>query len=71
MKREFANNLTRIMKEKGVSTNQLSEMTGIHSRVLYRYRSPKMMQTVDPSAYNLKLIADALGVLMDDLYGDV
>ena len=71
MKREFSENLRRFMEEKGVNVIQLSEMTGIHMRLLYRYRSPKMMETVDPSAYTLKLIANALGVSMDDLYGDV
>ena len=71
MKREFSENLRRFMEEKGVNVIQLSEMMGIHMRLLYRYRSPKMMETVDPSAYNLKLIATALGVSMDDLYGDV
>ena len=71
MKREFAENLTRIMKGKGVSVVELSELTGMHIRQIYKYRSPRMMETVDPSAYNVKLLSKALGVSMDDLYGDI
>ena len=67
----FSENFVRILTEKGVTVNKLSEKTGLSPRLLYKYRSRKNMQNADPSAYNIKLIANALGVTMDELYGDI
>ena len=71
MNQTFTENLKGIMAEKGVTNSKLAEMTGINLRIIYKYRTKTKTELSDPSAYNLKRLAKALGVSMDDLYGDI
>lgn len=51
--------LTELMKEHGVTSQELSEITGISKRTIDEYRSQRMKM---PSLVNGIKIADALGV---------
>ncbi len=50
--------LTEIMKSKGISSIQLSEMTGIKKMTIENYRQERR----EPSFSNGMKIADALGI---------
>lgn len=57
--KKYVMNLSEIMKEKGVSTCELSEMTGIKVTAINEYRGSRKKE---PSLYRGLLIARALGV---------
>jgi len=50
-------------KTKGITQETLSELTGLNVRTIQRIESGE----VDPRLYTLKLIADALGVTLEEL----
>jgi transcriptional regulator with XRE-family HTH domain len=62
---EFAQSLTKIMDERGLTAYRLSKETGISDSLLGYYRSGAK----DPSSKNLTKIADYLGVSIDYLVG--
>ena len=57
-----------IMKKKSVTSQQLSEMTGIKKQTIDSYRPPRMKE---PSLSNGIKIADALGVDPHELIGEI
>lgn len=62
-KRYFSRKLYRMMRHKNYIQNDISEMTGISTSSLTKY----INGTSIPSAYNLWLIANALGCSVDEL----
>lgn len=62
--KEFGIRLYKIMNERGISQNELSEMTGISKVSLSKYMNGKAI----PSAYNARRIARALDCSMYELY---
>jgi len=63
--REYVFALSDIMKEKGVTTAELSEKTGIKITAINEYRGSRRKE---PTLYRGLLIADALGVSPWDLF---
>lgn len=59
-------NLIRIMEEKHMSVQELSDKTGIRIKSIYQYRS---RENIEPRASSLYEMAKVLGVTMDELYG--
>ena len=59
----FSDNLNRILKEKGMSHYRLAQITEIGHDSMSLYRNGKRK----PQIHNLKKIADALNVKIDDL----
>ena len=59
--------ISEIMKEKGVTSQMLSDMTGISKRTIDEYKSARKKE---PSLSKGLLIADALGVDPHDLIGE-
>lgn len=51
--------LSEIMKEKGMTSQQLSDITGISKRTIEEYRGSRKKE---PSLSNGLKIADALGI---------
>ena len=51
--------LSEIMKEKGMTSQQLSDLTGISKRTIEEYRGSRKKE---PSLSNGLKIADALGI---------
>jgi transcriptional regulator with XRE-family HTH domain len=62
-----AERIKAIRKEKGISQDELAELAGLNRVHLYRLESGKQSMTLR----TLKLIADALGVRVRDLIGDI
>lgn len=58
--------LRKIMKERNMRTGQLAQTTGICINTLYKYRRGRLPNTL-VSAIK---ICNALGVSLDELYGD-
>ena len=58
--------LTEVMKERGMTTQELSEKTGIPATTINEYRSARKKE---PSFSRGMLIADALGVDPHELLG--
>lgn len=56
--------ISEVMKEKGMTTKELSEKTGIKVTAINEYRSARQKE---PTLYKGLLIADALGVSPWDL----
>ena len=59
--------LSEVMKEHGVTSQELSEMTGISKRTIDEYRSERRKM---PSLVNGLKIADALGINPHELIKD-
>lgn len=59
------NKIGEIMKEKKITTKELSELTGISSRTISEYRNKNRLR--EPSLSNGLKIADALKVDPHDL----
>jgi len=57
--KEYSFELSAIMKEKGVTTAELSAKTGIKAATINEYRGARKKE---PTLYRGLLIADALGV---------
>lgn len=62
-----AKNIKAIRKRKRISQDRLAELAGLNRVHLYRLESGKQSMTLR----TLKLIADTLGVKVQDLIGDV
>ncbi len=58
-------NLTKIMKEKNITSKTLAEMTGIKQWTIEAYRQERR----EPTVKNGLTIANALGVDPYELYG--
>lgn len=63
----MAKNIKAIRKRKRISQDRLAELAGLNRVHLYRLESGKQSMTLR----TLKLIADTLGVKVQDLIGDV
>ena len=61
-RREFGRRLRKIMIRKGLTQNELSEMTGIPQSMLSGYMSGR----INPGFYNVDRIAKALNCSVDD-----
>ena len=59
----FSNNLNRILKQRGITHYRLSQITNIGHDSMSLYRNGKRQ----PQLANLKKIADALNVSIDEL----
>jgi transcriptional regulator with XRE-family HTH domain len=57
--KDYVMRISEVMKEKGVTTKELSEKTGILVTAINEYRSARKKE---PTLYRGLLIADALGV---------
>lgn len=63
---EFKDNLKEILKERGISQRQLSEMTGITETAISRYSNGERV----PNITNALKISESLGVSIDFLVGN-
>lgn len=63
---EFKDNLKEILKERGISQRQLSEMTGITEATISKYSKGERV----PSITNALKISESLGVSIDFLVGN-
>ena len=61
----FGASLKRHRKQMKMSKTALSEATGVHYQTIAAYERG----TVNPSLFNMKLIAAALNITLDDLAG--
>lgn len=57
------NNLEAMCAERGMSVAKLEKHLGLPVGYLYKWK------TVEPGVYKVKVVADALGVKVDDLLG--
>lgn len=62
--KKYSLRISEVMKEKGITTKELSEKTGIKITAINEYRSARQKE---PTFYKGLLIADALGVSPWDL----
>jgi DNA-binding XRE family transcriptional regulator len=62
----FQVNLKRMIREKGLTQCDLQQASGIRQGSISNYLNGKR----DPSAAQLKRLADSLGVTMDALYAE-
>lgn len=62
--KNYSFELSAIMKEKGITTAELSAKTGIKTTAINEYRGARKKE---PTLYRGLLIADALGVSPWDL----
>lgn len=62
---EFGNRLMSLMKARGMTQRQLSEVTGLTEAAISRYISGKRT----PRALTIGIIANALNVTSDELIG--
>jgi transcriptional regulator with XRE-family HTH domain len=62
----FADVFTKLLEERGVTTYRLSKETGIPSAMISKWKNGH----ANPSATNLKKLADYFGVAMDELRGN-
>lgn len=62
--KKYSLRISEVMKEKGITTKELSEKTGIKVTAINEYRSARQKE---PTFYKGLLIADALGVSPWDL----
>lgn len=60
------NKISETMRERGVSVHELARMTGLSLSCIRRLRQCG----TSGSIYTWKLIADALGVAVDELIGE-
>lgn len=63
--KRFSENLNRIMKDRGISLNGLSELTGMSKSVIHSY----MHGTITPKGYAAYQLVERLGCTFDDLMG--
>lgn len=61
----FARRLDLLMVERGLYPGDVQRLTGIRRQRIYEY----VQGTVQPSVYNLKRLAEGLGVSADWLIG--
>lgn len=61
----FSNNLREIRMKKGYTQTQLAKLSGLSRRTIVHYEN----YVKDPVFEKVKVIADALGVSIDDLFG--
>lgn len=61
----FSRNLNQIMIDRQIYPSQLSRMSGVSRANIHKY----LCGTSQPSAYNIKRIAQALDVTSDFLLG--
>lgn len=64
---QFGKNLKIVLKEKNISQNMLSEISGIHYMTINQWATGKSL----PCAEYLVLVAKILDVTVDDLMNDV
>jgi DNA-binding XRE family transcriptional regulator len=67
IQREVGNRIKAIRQAKGVTQDQLAELTGLNRAHLYRLENGKQSMTLR----TLKIIADTLGVRVRDLVGNL
>ena len=63
----FSSNLKKAMNDRYITQLELSERTGISIQSLSKYINEK----ATPSAYNIELIANALGCSTSELYHQI
>lgn len=62
---ELGRRIQELLDQRGISRKEFAAMTGLTEAAISRYITGKR----EPKAATLSLIADALGVSMDDLLG--
>lgn len=62
----FSKNLRRLREKKRIKRKVLSELCGLSKNMIARYERGEQV----PSSDVLELLADSLGVTMDDLWRD-
>lgn len=62
---KFPDRMRRIMREKRYSVKRLAQKSGVPAKTIWALRSGQNR----PMAYTLRILADALGVTMDELFG--
>jgi len=65
IEREVGQRIKTIRQKKGITQDQLADLTGLNRVHLYRLESGKQSMTL----HTLKLIADSLEVRVRDLIG--
>lgn len=65
MNGKFSDNLRRVMKEKKFTVKGLARESGIPAKTIWALRAGQNR----PMAYTLRILADTLGVTMDELFG--
>jgi transcriptional regulator with XRE-family HTH domain len=65
IQREVGNRIKALRQAKGVTQDQLAELSGLNRTHLYRLENGKQSMTLR----TLKIIADTLGVRVRDLIG--
>lgn len=63
--KELGLEIQRLLNEKGISRKEFSEMTGLTEAAISRYITGQR----EPKSVTLSIIANALGVSMDQLLG--
>ena len=63
--RAVGERIRRLRSKKGITQDQLAELTGLNRVHLYRLENGRQSMTLN----TLKIIADALGVRVRDLVG--
>ena len=64
-KTTFSKNLSKIRKEKGLTLENLSKLTGLTQRMIFYYEN----QAVKPPIDKIEIIAKALNIKINDLLG--
>lgn len=63
---KLGENLTAIMKEKGISISAISDITGFSRSIISYWMHGKYI----PGSYELWKLSKVLNVPMDDIYGE-
>lgn len=63
--KSLRNNLNDIMKQKGIRVKDIQESTGLNRNTIYKILSG---QSKNPTATNLRLISQALGISVNYLF---
>ena len=63
---KLCENLTRIMKEKGISISAISDITGFSRSIISYWMHGKYI----PGSYELWKLSKVLKVTMDEIYGE-
>lgn len=63
--KSLQNNLNDIMKQKGIRVKDIQESTGLNRNTIYKILSG---QSKNPTATNLRLISQALGISVNYLF---
>ena len=62
---KFARNLVEVMEFRGISITELAYQSGLSRMTIYRYMNAER----DPKLYHARILADVLGVTIEDLAG--